>query len=190
MTERRKVITVIGSGDSLDEAAEQAPFELGCWIGISGFHLLTGGGDGVMAAVSRGFCSVPHAGLSIGIIPAGKPAGKYPNAWVELPITTHLRGDDPRGPDSRNHINVLTADAIVAFPGGAGSQAELEIALQLRGSRPALAIVACLRPNEHIGGMSRNAVVDAGVRVEERPGAVRQYLASVFAIEPGRTRAP
>ncbi len=136
--ERLKIVAVIGSGAHLEEDAKLAPRRAGRLIARSGYHLLTGGGAGVMAAASEGFCSVPRserAGLCIGVLPAGRPAAQYPNAWVEVPIVTHLEGEDPRGPGSRNHINVRTAHAIVAFFGGAGTHAELEIALEL-GHRP------------------------------------------------------
>src|SRR5262249_34546586 len=51
------------------------------------------------------------------------PAG-YPNEWVELTIFTHLpdRGTDGALASSRNHLNVLSADAIVALPGGEGTE--------------------------------------------------------------------
>src|SRR5262245_18918694 len=101
--DRRRIIAVIGSGDDLTEAQRRGPHAVGRWIAEAGFHLLTGGGAGVMEAVSEGFCSVPRQGYSIGIIPAGKPPGQYPNRWLEIPIKTHLKGANPRGPDSRNH---------------------------------------------------------------------------------------
>lgn len=136
--ERLPIVAVIGSGGRLDEDAKLAPRRAGELVARSGHHLLTGGGGGVMEAASEGFCSVPkpeRTGLCIGVLPAGRPATQYPNPWVELPIVTHLAGEDPRGPGSRNHINVRTAHAVVAFPGGGGTHAELEIALAL-GHRP------------------------------------------------------
>jgi len=114
---------------------------LGEWIASSGCHLLTGGGSGVMAAVSRAFHSVEgRKGRVIGVLPgtveAGEPAAPsgYPNQWVEIPIRTHLplSGEQGRDPMSRNHLNVLSADVIVALPGGAGTRSEIELALEYR----------------------------------------------------------
>jgi len=94
-----------------------------------------------MASVSEGFVSVPPAqrvGRSIGVLP-GMPwesgymaPDGYPNPWIEIPIRTHLPGRGSAGstPDSRNSINVLSADVIVAFPGGAGTASEVDLALR------------------------------------------------------------
>ena len=128
----------MGSGvDSHEDLA--AP--LGRAIASAGWHLLTGGGAGTMTATSRAFAETPgRAGLCIGVLPgaedgAGSPEG-YPNPWVEVAIRTHLplSGAAGTGPNSRNHINVLSADAVVALPGSAGTRSE--IALALRYGRP------------------------------------------------------
>lgn len=108
---------------------------LGAWLARRGVHLLTGGGPGVMASVSRAFHRVEdRQGLVIGVLRAGDTPGSvapgYPNPWVELPIVTHLplSGEQGREPGSRNHINVLTADVVVALPGGAGTASEISLA--------------------------------------------------------------
>jgi len=111
---------------------------LGRWLAKEGVHLLTGGGLGVMAAVSEAFFKVEHRkGLVIGIIPGGGdmlpevPPG-YPNPYVELPIFTHLPLSGSNGMDvrSRNHINILTATVIIALPGSAGTTSEVKLALK------------------------------------------------------------
>jgi uncharacterized protein (TIGR00725 family) len=102
----KRILGVMGSGR--EEHAELA-VPLGRWIAANGFHLLTGGGAGVMAAVSRGFQEVPdRQGMVLGILPAGPPPG-YPNPWVEVVIQTHLpdRGSEGASPRSRNHLDVL-----------------------------------------------------------------------------------
>jgi len=143
---RRRVVAVIGSGQHADASCG----EIGRLIASLGFDLLTGGGRGVMEAVSRAFFeSVPRQGIVIGIVPAEVepledledrqatsvqyivPPG-YPNEWVELAIYTHLPDSGPEGTlrSSRNHINVLSADAIVALPGREGTSAEIWLAMQ------------------------------------------------------------
>ena len=59
------------------------------------------------------------------------PSG-YPNEWVELAIYTHLPDSGPEGTlaSSRNHINVLSADAIVVLPGGEGTESKICLATQ------------------------------------------------------------
>ena len=142
---RRPVIGVMGSGV---EAHSALAVPLGRWLAQQGFHLLTGGGAGVMAAVGRAFAEVADRdGLLVGVLPSqagdpecGPPAG-YPNHWVELVIRTHLPARGPRaGSDfSRNHINVLTSDVVIGLPGGAGTLSEL--ALAVRYGRPCVAFL-------------------------------------------------
>jgi len=145
---RRRVVTVIGSGRTADPRCD----ELGRLVAALGCDLLTGGGRGVMEAVSRAFFeTTPRQGLVIGVLPGEVtpltaledrrsgaveyelPEG-YPNPWVELAIYTHLPDSGEEGTlrSSRNHINVLTADAVVALPGREGTTAEMWLALQYR----------------------------------------------------------
>jgi predicted Rossmann-fold nucleotide-binding protein len=143
---RRSVVAVIGSG----VAADPHSAAIGQLIATLGFDLLTGGGRGVMEAVSRGFYeTTPRRGIVIGVVPANVegleslenwtsasvmydlPPG-YPNEWVELAIYTHLPDSGVEGTlrSSRNHINVLSADAIVALPGREGTRSEMWLAIQ------------------------------------------------------------
>jgi len=143
---RRSIVAVIGSGRSADACCA----EVGRLVATLGFDLLTGGGRGVMEAVSRAFYETsPRSGLVIGVIPAEVhgleqieeltaadvryelPPG-YPNEWVELAIYTHLPDSGEEGAlrSSRNHINVLSADAIIALPGRAGTESEVWLAKQ------------------------------------------------------------
>jgi predicted Rossmann-fold nucleotide-binding protein len=143
---RRTVVAVIGSGRHADPRAA----EVGRLVATLGYDLLTGGGSGVMQAASRAFFETsPRRGLVIGIVPAQVrglaeleqrvpvdvgyelPSG-YPNDWVELAIYTHLPHSGASGTlrTSRNHLNVLSADAIVALPGGEGTEAEVWLATQ------------------------------------------------------------
>ena len=142
---RRSVIGVMGSGVERHDTLAGA---VGTWIASQGFHLLTGGGEGVMAAVGEAFAAVPdHRGLMIGVLPSAEddqrrraPTG-FPNRWVDLAIRTHLPLSGARGtaPLSRNHINVLTADVVIALPGGPGTSSE--VLLAVRYARPCVAFV-------------------------------------------------
>jgi len=128
------IVGVMGSGTE-DHATLAAP--LGRWIAQAGHHLLTGGGGGVMASVSAAFVAVePRAGVSIGVLPGPDHRPGYPSPSVEIPIRTHLPLSGAMGTDarSRNHINVLTSDVVVALPGGEGTRSEVQLAV--RYSRP------------------------------------------------------
>lgn len=59
---------------------------------------------------------------------AEAPPG-YPNPWVELAVRAHLPAGGAQGAaaGSRNHLNVLSADRLVALPGGEGNRSELEL---------------------------------------------------------------
>lgn len=140
LPQRSKTIGVMGSGKQpwIELAAP-----LGHALAAAGYHLLTGGGQGVMSSVSEAFCAVPgRAGRSIGVVPTeaveselgengGADVGKgyrplsgYPNPFVEItivsPLPRHLP-DAPPGTLSRNSINVLSSDVIVALPGSHGT---------------------------------------------------------------------
>jgi predicted Rossmann-fold nucleotide-binding protein len=152
-----KIVAVVGHHAIVDPDAEA----FGRWLAAFDVHLLTGGGQGVMVAVCRGFTSVPRPprrGWSIGVLPTdvgGRVKPGYPNEGVEIAIRTHLHGqrnadgsggEDPDGIYSRNHINARTADVMVAFPGGPGTHAETAMATQL-----AIPVLALLRENDRIG---------------------------------------
>lgn len=152
---RLPIVGVMGSG-TMVTAAEPAR-ELGQWLATRDVHLLTGGGQGIMAAMCRGFCEAPHRkGVVIGIVPCQsndplcQPRAGYPNRWVEIPIFTHLplSGDQGTDPLSRNHINILSSRVIVAFPGGAGTASEMRLALQY--DRPVIAYTEALLSNDSI----------------------------------------
>jgi len=143
---RRRIVTVIGPGRSADAHGA----EVGRLIATLGVDLLTGGGSGVMEATSRAFFETsPRQGIVIGVLPgkvrslreleersatdvAYELASGYPNAWVELGIYTHLPDSGVEGTlgSSRNHINVLSADAVVALPGREGTESEVWLATQ------------------------------------------------------------
>lgn len=135
VSNRVPIIGVMGSGS---HSYETLTHPLGQWIAQQGFHLLTGGGQGVMASVSEAFCLIrPRKGLCIGIIPASadfsssKTPDGYPNSFIEIPIFTHLsaRGGSGREAGSRNHINILSSNVLVILPGGLGTKSETELAL-------------------------------------------------------------
>lgn len=129
--------TVGVMGSSQNEYAEFAN-PLGGLLARLELNLLTGAGHGVMTAVSRAYIEARTGrGICIGIVPCQSqevrhvPRQGSPNQYVELPIYTHLPLSGVGGKDdlSRNHINVLSSDVVIALPGSDGTASEVELAL-------------------------------------------------------------
>lgn len=138
---RLPIVGVMGSGN---DPHEEKATVLGRWLAQRGVHLLTGGGGGVMTSVSKAFNETPdRRGRVIGVVPGedGEPKSGYPNSWVEIPIITHLSRSGTLGRDvgSRNHINILSSDLVVALPGNSGTSSEVALALSY--GRPIVAFV-------------------------------------------------
>lgn len=145
---RLPIVGVMGSGS---KPYRERALRLGTWLAQQDVHLLTGGGGGVMAAVSRAFSETEgRRGLVVGILPCREegsvlPKSGYPNPWVEIPIFTHLPFSGTKGkePLSRNHINVLSSDVVIALPGSAGTANEVTLALSYQ--RPVICYIESRR---------------------------------------------
>ena len=165
------VVGVMGSGR---EPHTERARRVGEWTARAGYHLLTGGGPGVMAAVTEAFVRVAdRRGVAIGILPAagGGSAGAappgYPNPWVEIAVRTHLDqlGVDGAGAASRNHLNVLSSDVVVILPGAEGTASEARLALSY-----GRACIAWLTDRADVPGLP-----DA-IPVESRFSAVEAFV--------------
>jgi uncharacterized protein (TIGR00725 family) len=183
---RLPVVGVIGS--SSDPCLERAG-AVGHWLAGLGVHLVTGGGGGVMGAVSRAFAEVPNRrGSVLGIVPSAAPESPavpkpgYPNQWVEIPIFTHLPLSGRRGeePLSRNHLVVLTSAVIIALPGGPGTASELRLAL--RYGRP---VIAYLKSRDEIEGLPDGAIAEPDLE-KVKEFVLRELAKSMQAVSaPG-----
>lgn len=135
---RRAIVGVMGSGV---EPWQRYAWPLGHFLASAGVHLLTGGGRGAMAAVCQSYRAGAQQmapgthGLSLGLLPAAGPGRLeqppgYPNDWVDVPVRLPLEAFDAQRPEavSRNWANVLTADLVVALPGGEGTRDEIALA--------------------------------------------------------------
>ncbi len=193
MLRKLPIVAVLGSGSPIASARVTLAREVGALVARLGAHLLTGAGFGVMAAAAEGFVSVAdRRGFSLGIVPRD-PAGSfdtpkhaddgtlYPNPFVEIAVRTPLpsHAEEWRVEPSRNHVNVLTADAIVALPGAEGTCNELDMAVLYRGEAarpPAERKTVLLGPAEQFPAEIRSEFVHA-----PDVGAARQHLARVLA---------
>jgi predicted Rossmann-fold nucleotide-binding protein len=181
----------MGSGSS---AHEDLAVPLGEILARSGAHLLTGGGNGVMAEVSRAFCGVrDRRGLCIGILPSACEPDLDPstgkrlfqpgtaNPWVEIPVFTHLPLSGNRGTDfmSRNHINVLTSDVLIALPGSAGTLSEVRLRIQY--GRPAILFLGRETIDGKHADRVREEIQDPGLllvaeSIDEIPSRIERSL--------------
>lgn len=122
------IIGVMGSGGLLAEAARATAYELGSAIAKRGWVLLTGGSaGGVMDAASHG--AHDAGGLVLGVLKGDTAEGA--SRFVGIGIKTGMG-------DARNVINVLTADVVIALPGGPGTLSE--VALGLKSGKPVIAL--------------------------------------------------
>eukprot|EP00928_Gymnodinium_smaydae_P067676 TRINITY_DN50684_c0_g1_i1.p1 TRINITY_DN50684_c0_g1~~TRINITY_DN50684_c0_g1_i1.p1 ORF type:complete len:330 (+),score=26.57 TRINITY_DN50684_c0_g1_i1:50-991(+) len=176
---QRPIVCISGSGSNEKTGLTQA---LGEWCASMGYHILTGGGGGVVSSVSRAFAhqreKQGHGGLVLAVLP-GVPAARaanwttvreevtskllvdqssgslqysvvldsfandepdeaiiapmgYPNEYTDVALRTHLPSSGSAGLSalSRNHITVLSANVVVALPGGPGTASEVELAIR------------------------------------------------------------
>lgn len=119
-------IAVCGAAAADALSYEQAR-RVGRLLAEAGAVLLCGGLGGVMEAACRG--AREGGGLTVGLLP-GTEAGAA-NPYVDLPICTGLG-------QARNVVLVLSADAVIAIAGEAGTLSE--IALALKSGRPVIGL--------------------------------------------------
>lgn len=118
----KTLIGVMGPGAGATHVEMKAAFELGARIALEGWVLVTGGRDsGVMEAASRGAKSA--GGLTVGILPTKD--FKSVSDSVDIPIFTDMG-------QARNNINVLSSRAVIACGMGAGTAAEVALALKAK----------------------------------------------------------
>jgi len=135
----------MGGQDAAPEILKEA-WHLGDEIAKRGYIVLTGGGPGVMRAASEG--AHLAGGLVIAVLPSERkrPLAGYPNEFVDIPIYTGMS-------DARDAINAKTPHALIALRGGAGTVAE--IALAVKSGTP----VICLHDPGLAGPVFRDLIV-------------------------------
>jgi uncharacterized protein (TIGR00725 family) len=115
-TKRKLQVVVIG-----DAQADKEKFDfcekLGKYLGEKGYTVITGGGTGVMEAVSKGACSA--GGITVGILPSNDLQDA--NRWCNIVVPTGMG-------HARNSLTALSADIIISIGGKAGTLTELGFA--------------------------------------------------------------
>jgi predicted Rossmann-fold nucleotide-binding protein len=200
MLHRLPIIGVFGSGSPITPARTALARAAGALVARLGAHLLTGAGYGVMAAAAEGFVAVEgRRGFSLGMVPRD-PAGAldqpkraddgtpYPNPFVEIAVFTALPARSDRNwrvSPSRNHVNVLTSDAILALPGAVGTSNELELAAFYRGEalrRPEECRTVLLGPAEEFSPEACARFVHAATLADAERHLARVLAARGFAM--------
>ena len=118
MSQKKKIIAVIGGGQPSSEEASLAE-EVGWELARHGAALVCGGLGGVMEAACRGASSA--GGVTIGILPGDNPEAANP--YVQIPIVTGMGY-------ARNVSVVKSAQAVIAIGGNYGTLSEIAHALQ------------------------------------------------------------
>ena len=126
----KTVVGVMGPGEGATRDEVSAARELGALVAAEGWVLLTGGrASGVMEAASRG--AREAGGLTVGVLP-GEDEGQA-SEFVDLAIVTGMG-------QARNNVNVLSSRVVVACGMGAGTAAE--VALALKAGKPIVLLKA------------------------------------------------
>jgi uncharacterized protein (TIGR00725 family) len=112
-----RYIAVVG-GTDVDEAVTSHAEEVGRLLARAGAVVVTGGRQGVSAAVSRG--AVEAGGITLGILPGR--SREEGNHWLSYSVVTDLG-------DTRNAIVVMNGDAVIALDGAYGTLNEIARAL-------------------------------------------------------------
>ncbi len=146
LTSRKPFIIGIMGGQDADPDILKEARHLGDEIAKRGWVVLTGGGPGVMRAASEG--AHRAGGLVIAILPneRKRPLAGYPNEFVDIPIYTGMS-------DARDAINAKTPHVLIALRGGAGTVAE--IALAVKSGTP----IICLHDPGLTGPAFRDLIV-------------------------------
>lgn len=151
---RVPLVAVVGAGRA-DERLREHARDVGAAIAAVGAGVVCGGLDGVMEAACRGAAEQTGnaRARTVAILPGDDPAAANP--WVEISVATGLG-------QARNVLVVLSAQAVVAVGGGAGTLSEIGHAA--KAGRPLAAYLPAGGPGAQL---ARDP--EAAVRVEPIP---------------------
>ncbi len=167
-TARRPILAVIGNSGRPPAEVLDAARELGRLAVDAGFRILTGGMDGVMAAVSQGAreSEAWTEGTVVGVLPTADADAANP--WVDIAIATGMGY-------ARNAIVAGSADVVVAVRGSSGTLSEAAFAWQA--GKPIVALAST-------GGWAARI---AGQHLDDRwPDPVREAHTPEEAVEIAR----
>jgi uncharacterized protein (TIGR00725 family) len=127
-----------------------AAYELGGLVARAGWVLVTGGrAAGVMDAAGRG--AKEAGGLVVGILPGEDASGA--SEFVDIAVVTGLG-------QARNNVNVLSSRAVIACGMGAGTAAE--VALAIKAKKKVILLNASPEAEEFFKSIGGDRVLVAG----------------------------
>ncbi|GAB4452754.1 MAG: hypothetical protein OHK0029_04280 [Armatimonadaceae bacterium] len=175
------VVCVVGGSDAtLEEATQERVLaqakELGKRLAeLQTAHLLTNGGSGVARAVSEGFYGVhPRGGIILAAVPKAK-GSEGPNDFVEIPLFTHLDGDNC------SHVAVSTADVVVALPGGDETLSEIELATKAKNKYQKPTVLFLADGEDTVGGKNITALKRGKYNVAENIEDVVSFVSQALS---------
>lgn len=119
MCNKKMYIAVVGAGVCCEAEAMLAE-RLGQLIAERGWHLVCGGGGGVMEAASRGASLA--GGTVLGILPGNN--NREGNRWLTIAVATGIG-------EARNAVIARTSDAVIAVGGEYGTLSEIALAAKM-----------------------------------------------------------
>jgi hypothetical protein len=164
---RRAPQAVVVGDAAAPPRIERLAAQLGARLAHLGCTVVTGGGGGVMAAVSRG--AVRAGGRTVGILPSADAADANP--WCQVVVPTGLG-------HARNAVTALAGDVVIAVGGGAGTLSELAFAWMH--GRPILLLAGSGGWAERLAGQAldarRSAVIETCADLDACEASVRRHL--------------
>lgn len=159
---RLPVVAVIGAS-SAEPAVLEIAESVGQEIALRGWHLICGGGGGVMEAACRGFARARAAGganQALGVLPGEDPA--WANRHVDIVVPSGIG-------IARNALIVRTAGGVISIGGCSGTLSEIAFSWQL--GKPIVALAGTGGWSEELAGRAvderrDDAIMRAGSAAE------------------------
>ena len=114
MTKMRQILIIGNNDNGCTPEIEKFAYDAGKYVAESNSVLITGGLGGVMKAASHG--AKDGGGLTIGIIP--QDDSSLANEFCDIVIPSGMGL-------SRDFLNALSADGVIAIGGGSGTLSEI-----------------------------------------------------------------
>ncbi len=167
----RPIVAVIGASSAPDDVCMMAA-DIGAEIARHRWHLICGGGDGVMEAACRGFIEAREEPgiVTLGVLPTED--NSFANPFVEVPIPTGMGW-------ARNAVITRTADGVVAIGGCSGTLSEIAFAWQM--GKPIAALVKSGGWSQKLAGQKVDGRRQDKIFAAQTPVEAAAFLAGALS---------